>query len=73
MITLNAVFAAGIHHDCGALDVGVQKDLRILDGAVYVALCCEVHHDVRMLLLKEFVDGFAVADVDLAEAEVRVL
>ena len=73
MITLDAVLAAGVHHHCGTLDVGVQEDLRVLDGAVYVALCREVHHDVRVLLLKELVDGFAIADVDLAEAEVRVL
>ena len=29
--------------------------------------------DVRMLLLKQLVDCFAVADIDLAETEVRVL
>ena len=73
MVTLDAVLATGVHHHCGALDVGIQEDLRVLDGAVYVALCREVHHDVRVLLLKEFVDGLAVTDVDLAEAKVRVL
>ena len=73
MVTFDAVLTAGIHHHCGTLDVGIQEDLRILDGAVYVALCCEVYHDIRVLLLKELVDGFAVADVDLAEAEVWVL
>ena len=73
MVTFDAVLAAGIHHHCGTLDVGIQEDLRILDGAVYMALCCEIYHDIRVLLFKELIDGLAVADVDLAETEVRVL
>ena len=72
MVTFDAVLAAGIHHHCGTLDVGIQEDLRILNGAVYVALGSEVHHDIRVLLLKELVNGFAVADVDLTETEVRI-
>ena len=53
MITCDAVFAAGIHQNSGTFDVGIQENLRVFDGAVYVALCCEVHYDVRMLFLKE--------------------
>ena len=72
MVTFDAVLAAGIHHHCGTLDVSIQEYLRILNGAVYMALCREVHHDIRVLLLKELVNGFAIADVDLAETEVRI-
>ena len=73
MITPDAVLAAGVHQYGRADDVGLQKDARILDGAVDVALRREVDDDVGMLLLEEFVDRLAIADVRLHEAEVGVI
>ena len=71
VIAFDAVFPAGVHQHGGSDDVGLQEDRRVFDGAVHMALCRKVHHDVRMLFLKELVNGLAVADVRLAEAEIR--
>lgn len=73
MVARDAVFAAGIHERGRAHDVGLQEDARVLDGAVYVALRREIDNDVWVLLLKEAVDGLAVADVRLDKAEIRVI
>ena len=54
-------FAAGIHQNSSTDDVRVQENLRVFDGAVYMALCCEVYHHIRMLLLEELVNCFSVA------------
>ena len=73
VIARDAEGAAGVHQDGGADDVGLKEDGRVLDAAVHVALGGEVHHDVRVLLAEDAVYGLAVADIDLAEAEVRLL
>ena len=73
VITLGAVLAAGVHHHLGAQDVGLQEDLRGLDGAVHVGLGSEVHHRVRLLLLEDLIDGVPVTDVHLIEGKVGVL
>ena len=71
MITLDSVFTAGIHENSSTLDVGVKEYLRVFDGTVYVALSCEVYHDVRMLLLEKLVNSVTVCDAFLYKAEVR--
>ena len=43
MITFDAVFAACVHQHCGTDNVGVQENLRVLDGTVNMAFCCEVY------------------------------
>ena len=68
-----AVLPAGVHHDAGAEDVGLQEDARILDGAVHVALRREVDDRVGLFFLEDAVDGVPVADVGLAEAEVGLV
>ena len=73
MVTLNTVFPAGVQHDLRTQNVGLQEDLRVLDGAVHVALGGEVHHHVGMLLLKQIVDGLAVTDIRLHETEVGLI
>ena len=42
MITLDSVFAAGIHKNSSTDNVCVQENLRVLDGTVNVALSREV-------------------------------
>ena len=73
VIALNAVLPAGVHHHGGAQDVGLEEYLRVLDGAVHMALRREVDHHVGVLLLKELVDGLPVTDVGFTEAEIGVL
>ena len=73
MIAPDAVLAAGIHQNGRADDVGLKEDTRVLDGAVDMALRREVDDDVGLLLLEEFTDRLAVADVRLHEAEVGVV
>ena len=73
MITGDAVFAAGIHQNSGSFDVGIKENFRVFDGAVYVRLSCEVHYDVRMLFLKETVNGFTVRDAVFYKTEIRLI
>ena len=70
VIPLDAVLPAGVQHDLRAQNIRLQKDLRVLNGAIHMALGGEIHHHVRMLLLEQVIDGLAVADVRLHEAEV---
>ena len=69
MIAADAVLAAGVHQDGGADDVGLEEDGGVLDAAVHMAFGRKVHDDIGLLLLKNAVNGLAVADVGLAEAE----
>ena len=71
MITLDSVFTAGIHKDCSTFDVGVKEYFRVLDGTIYVALRCEVYHDIRMLFLEKFVNSLTVCNTLFNKAEVR--
>ena len=73
VIPLDAVLPAGVHHHGSAQDIGLEEHLGVLNGAVHMALRCEVDHNIGVFLLKELVDGIPVTDVDLAEAEVGVL
>ena len=73
MIAADAVLAAGIHQDGGADDIGLEEDGGVLDAAVHMAFGREVHNDVGLFLLKNAVDGLAVADVGFAEAEIVLL
>ena len=73
MITLDSVLSAGIHQNSSTDDVRVQENLRVLDGAVYMALCCEVYNHIRMLLLEELVDCFAVSDAFFYKTEIRIV
>ena len=36
-------------------------------------LCCKVDNDVRLLLLEELIHALTVTDIELHEAEVRVV
>ena len=73
MVPLDAVFPASVHHGRRADDVRLQEDARILNAAVHVAFRSEVHHDVRMLFLKELIHGFPVTDIRLHKTEVRIV
>lgn len=73
VIALDAVLAAGVHHGLGADYVGVQEHAGVLNGAVNVALCREVYHDVGVFLLEYLENRVAVGNIHLAEAEVRVV
>ena len=73
MIAGDTVLPAGIHQSRRAHDVGLQENARILDGAVHVGLRGEIHHNVRMLLLKQLIHCLPVADVCLHKAEVRLV
>ena len=70
VIAADAVLAAGVHQDGGADDVGLEEDGGILDAAVYMAFGRKVYDDVGLLLLKNAVNGLAVADVGFTKAEV---
>ena len=73
VITLGAVLAAGVHHHLRAQNIGLQEDLRGLDGAVHMGFGGKVHHRVRLLMLEDLIDRSPVADVHLVEFEVGVL
>ena len=67
-----AVFAAGVHEHGRADDVRLQKQRRVGDRAVDMALGREVHDHVGMFFFKQAVDRLPVADVHLGKAEVRL-
>ena len=71
VVALYAVFTAGVHHDGGSDDVGLEEDLRVLDGPVHMGFSGEIDDDVRLLLLEELVDSRPVTDVHADKAEVR--
>ena len=73
MVTLDAILPAGVQHDLRTQNVGLQEDLRVLDGAIHMTFGGKVHHHVGMLLLKQVVDGLAVTDVRLHETEVGLV
>ena len=73
MVTLDAVLAACVHQHTGTDDVGLEEDARIFDGAINMRFCRKVNHDVRMFFFKQFIHSFAVADICLYEAEIRVI
>ena len=71
MIPLDAILPARIHQDCCANDIRLEKNLRICDRAIHMRLRREIHDHIRMLLFKEPIDCFPVADIHLYEAEIR--
>ena len=73
MISLNTVFAAGVHQGRRADDVGLQKHARILDRAIDVALRRKVDDDIGVFLLKELVHALPVADVQFDKAEIGIV
>ena len=73
MVAVDAVLAAGVEQHARADDIRLQKNLRILDGAVDMRLRREVDDDVRLLLLEDAVDGLTVRDVRADELEVLLL
>ena len=73
VVALHTVFAAGIHHDRGPDDIGLEEDLRVLNGPVHVGLRGKIDDNIRLFLFKEFIDGSAVADVHPDEAEIGLI
>ena len=73
MIALDAVLPAGIHHHSRAEDIGLEEDLRILNGAVHMGFCCKVDNNIRLFLLEELVHALTVADVQLDKPEIRIV
>ena len=71
MIPLNAILPARIHQDRRADDIRLEENLRIRNRAIHMRLRREIHDHIRMLLFKEPIDCFPVADIHLYEAEIR--
>ena len=73
VIARDAVLAAGVHQHLRAEDIGGEKDLGILDGAVDMTLRRKVDDDIRVLLLKQPINTRTVADIELEKTELRIL
>lgn len=67
------VLTAGFEQGVGANNVGLYKFSRPGDRAIYVTLCCEMHHRIRLMFGKNFRQRNAVANVDMAEGVTRVV
>ena len=67
-----SVFAAGVHEHGRADDVRLQKQRRVGDRAIHMALGREVDDHVGALLGKEGIDRLTVADVHPGKAEIRL-
>ena len=73
MITLDAIFTTSVHQHTGADNICLEEDARVFDGTVNMRFCRKVNHDVRMFFFKQFIHCFAVADIGLHKAEIRVI
>ena len=62
-----------IQHDQSTQYIGLNKYFRILDTAVYMALCCEMNHAVNIILLENFGNCLTVTDVCSYEGIVRIV
>ena len=67
-----SVFTAGVHEHGRADDVRLQKQRRVGDRAIHMALGREVDDHVGTLLGKEGIDRLTVADVHPGKAEIRL-
>ena len=59
--------AGSVHEVLRTEDVHAEKELRILNGTVHMALCREVDDIVDIVLSKELVDELTVANVAFDE------
>ena len=73
MVALDTVLTASVHQRCGTHNIRLEEDARVFDGTVNMAFCGKVHHNVRMLFFKQLIYSFAVADIGLHKAEIRVI
>ena len=73
MESLDAVFPAGVHHDLGPQDIGLQEDARVLDGAIHVGFGGEIHHHIRFLCFEYGENSVSIPDILFVEFEVWVL
>ena len=71
MISLYAEFSGSIQQYTGSHYVGLNKDARILDGTVYMALCCEIDNNVKFLFFKQIHDESFVCDITFYKFVVR--
>ena len=65
--------SARIHEDLRSKDIGLQENIRILNGSVHMGFCSEVHHDVKVLFIKQVEDEITIGDVSLYKLEVWIL
>ena len=73
MITLDTIFATGIHQYCGAHNIGFQKNSRILNGSVHMGFCRKIYYYIRLFLLKQLTHCLSVTNICLDKAEIILL
>ena len=73
MITLNAIFTACIHKYRRTKDIRAKKYFRILDRTVNVAFRCKIHNDIRMLFLKQLINGITIGNIFFYKTEIRII
>ena len=59
-----------IQHDQSTKYVCLDKNFRVTDTSVYMALCCKMNDTINIILIKDLHDSFAVADISLNESVV---
>ena len=72
MIPLDAILTAGIKQHLCTHHISLQENRRILNRAIYVALCCKVYDNVRLFLLEDAINRLAIRNVCLDELKMRV-
>ena len=60
-----------LQHAQSAHHVGLREGERVLDGAVNMALCCEVNHTVDVIFLEDSHNCLKVTDVGFDKGIVR--
>ena len=72
MVALNAVFAAGVHQDLSAEDIGRDEDLWILYRTVDMSFRGKVNDHVEFFFGKRVIDKLAVADIAFDKLKVKL-
>ena len=73
VLSCNPRLASCVEQVLSAEDIGHEEELWILDGAVNVALCCEVDNEIEVILLEELFHQFLVTYVAAMEETTLVV
>ena len=53
MVTLYTIFFRGIQQHSCSHNIGLHKNARVFNGTVYMALCREIHYNIKFFFLKQ--------------------
>ena len=73
VITGNAILTAGIHQYTGADNVGLQKDLGVLNRTVHMTFRRKINNNIGVLFFKKLIHTLPVTDIQLHKTEFGII